>query len=343
MVIPKGKKFQFIGVNQGNFNGLNTLWAKRTIPANGYLGNAFIGQDINLNIVNNYAKPLESILDKVPHMMDLALRTKGIAIKNHRFTSMKFWTGTEPMDLDFQFIFETQVDSYYDVYKPVYELMELALPGENDLGFFEPPTPTLGLIAGEAGKYLTTIAENLDGGDPAKTIKKGAKAAAGEVNKLKSDIGYTGFVTSLSIGNNFRFNPILIKNVTPTFSSESSYAPLYAVNKFLSGTNVLKDIFNPYTAGEAISKALCQTIGGGIALGNNVVQGAASILSSLPRPLRDAANLIKDLPAFPMRAEVNVSVELQFPMVKSSGVGEAKNAHHINFVFPKEGFTDIAY
>ena len=44
-----------------------------------------------------------------------------------------------------------------------------------------------------------------------------------------------------------------------------------------------------------------------------------------------------------MRAEVNVSIELQFPMVKSKGQGEKTSGAEVNSIFPSTGFHDLGY
>ena len=137
MIIPKGKKFQFIGENtevggRGLSDAFDEFLANAVadsgigtdilgvqtdiiVPKRGYLGNAYIGQDVNLNISNTYTRPLEGVLNSIPNLLDIGLRaTTGKSIKSSRFNTMKYWTGVDAPDLDFQFIFETQIDSYYN-------------------------------------------------------------------------------------------------------------------------------------------------------------------------------------------------------------------------------------
>lgn len=330
MVIPQGKKFKFIGTKLGG----NTDSEVMEIPRNGYLGNAYIGQDINLNVVNNYASPLASLLDKVPHIMDIAFRTKGISIKNHRFTSMKYWVGSEPMDLDFQFIFETQVDSYYDVYVPITDLLNLASPGETNEGFFIPPTPSLKLIANQGVKFFKGLAARGPEG-----IKGAANLAVGTITDLSSKLLSPGFQIDLRIGGVFQFATVLIKNVTPTFSSELAYAPIYAINERLIARGATP-LVNYYRS-ESITKLIAQTLG---ALKAFSKAGIAAIPSVLPGPLQKLIQGVGVIPSFPMRAEVNVSLELQFPMVKSqkglSSTSKRRSGTEVDSVFPAANIKD---
>ena len=162
---------------------------------------------------------------------------------------------------------------------------------------------------------------------------------------MKSKIAQKGFVTTLFIGNNFALGPILIKSMTPTFSSELCYAPIKAINKLVG-----REVFNPYTSGELLVKGISQSICSLLALGNNRVQGAVSFIKKLPKPISkillkdDGSVKVKDLPSYPIRAEVNMSVELQFPITRATNSLSSKQSKtNIARIFREEGFFDFGY
>lgn len=380
MVIPKGKKFQFIGARSfsNKENGTDKIESISEIvkvPSVGYLGNAYTSQDISFALQNQFSKPLEGILDRFSNIVDLGLRlapaTNGASIRNNRFTSVKYWVGTEPVNLDIQLTFETQIDSYFDVYKPVIELMNLALPGTTNSGFFTPPTPTLKLVATELVTFVNRSIGALRGEDDAiigKTINSTAQMArtiAGNVKNRINNISSEGYITSLYIGNNFRFTPLLIKSMTPVFSSELAYAPIWAIGAKLSGKgNAYKKYANPEQMGEYLAKLVSQFLCASVAFGNNAVQALKETIKKLPSGMRkiiaddDGNSLIKDLPSFPIKAEVNISAELQFPFTKGLLFGKDSTAAEqfksdptdtkditpstsISYYFREEGYNDF--
>lgn len=380
MVIPKGKQFQFIGARYSSKkeNGTNKLESTTEIvkiPSVGYLGNAYTSQDISFAIQNQFTKPLEGVLDSVPNILDLALRlnpeTNGASLRNNRFTSVKYWVGTEPVDLDIQLTFETQIDSYFDVYKPVIELMNLALPGTTDNGFFTPPTPTLKLVSKELVNFVSNTVGALSGENDAiigraiNGIAQKAKTIAGNVKDRTNSISSEGYITTLYIGNNFRFTPLLIKSMTPVFSSELAYAPIWAIGSKLSGKgNAYKKYASPEQMGEYLAKLVSQFLCAGVALGNNAAQALKETIKKLPSGMRkiiaddNGNSLIKDLPSFPIKAEVNISAELQFPFTKGALFGKTSTAADqfksdptnteditpatsISYYFREEGYNDF--
>ena len=370
MVIPKGKKFQFRVTEYGRKgrllnkaitqlnnliendssnkrkfkaveNQLNIVSDNFVVPAYGFMGNSYIGQDINISVNANFSKPLEGILNMIPSTVDLLYQaSQGVSLKNARFTHMKYWTGTESPEISLNLIFETQIDSYYDVYLPVMNLMRLALPAEMKSGFYQSPSPSLKFIAAQAPKFIKALGGELTapGVDEPPAITKAREGASGAyenvvgiTNDLVGSVEEVGFKTSLYVGNNFEFKNIIVKNVSPTFSSELAYAPIHWINNKIPGYN-----FNPYTKGEALTKAYAQTICAMVASGNNVFQMGVSFLKMMPAPVRNWIESKKiDLPSFPIKAEVNMTLELQFPLVRNLNK-EVKSS--IKSVFSDEGF-----
>jgi len=254
---------------------------------------------------------------------------------------MKYWSGAEPMDLDFQFIFETQVDSYFDVFKPVSDLLNIAAPGENEYGFMKPPSPTMKMILGQGVKLFKNL--GTFGGEGGSVIQEGIDFAAGEITKLQTDAKPTGYVVELRIGNNFRFVPVLIKSVTPTFSSELAYAPWRAINDVLNPVGDT-DPLSPYLLPDAAVKAISQTICSAMALGQGFLSSTAALASSFIKPdLLEKLVERLTMPSYPIRAEVNMSVELQFPLTKSQILPALKADHNIDHVFRKLGYDNVGY
>jgi hypothetical protein len=373
MIIPKGKRFQFrsedvsktapLASAKGFKSPLDVKGVSGVInevtngnllvtPAFGYLGNAYIGQDVNINISSQYSKPLESILGAIPNVIDVAIQGKtGVSINNNRFTHMKYWTGTEAPEITVNLVFETQIDSYYDVYIPVMNVLKMALPYETELGFYKPPTPTIRLIAQEGATMIPNILGKINEIIPAAekgTLLEKAKERAynaqktfsGVLENWASSVEATGFITDLYIGNNFKFKKILIKNISPTFSSELSYAPIYFINNLLKKTfpAYSTDLLNPYTMGEALAKSYAQTVCALAATGNNAVQGISGLLKTLPDFVRNIImDKIQDIPSFPLRAEVNVTFELQYPLTSNSN----GTISSMETVFDSEGFQNL--
>ena len=377
MIIPKGKKFRFKSQEFDSNNGRATT--KKTpkvfrylsptlqkkvgknydlnnciiTPPYGYMGQAYISQDINLSLTANYTKPLEGMLGKIPHAVDLIYEgLTGTSLNNSKFTNMKYWSGTESPEISIQVEFKTMIDSYYDVYRPIVNLMRLVLPYETEYGFYKPPTLFTKEIAQQAAKYIpiasTNLAEYITKKSDSKALKdkktgviKKSRTLKGTLDKIAHKSKKTGFETNLYIGNNFKFSKILIKSVNPTFSSELAYAPIH----FLNGK---KDIeydqgawFNPYTMGPFVTKTFSQAIGGILALGNKATQMYKNVLSSLPKILQDrlSAN-IGDMPAFPLSATVNITFELQYPFVRNVDKGYKERNSILN-TFPSSGFNDL--
>ncbi len=323
-----------------------------TIPAYGYMGNAYIGQDINIGVSSHFSKPLEGILGKIPHTLDLIYQAgRGVSLNNARFTHLKYWTGTDAPEISVQFVFETQIDSYYDVYRPVINLMRLALPEETKLGFYKSPIPTVKLIAKEAVGFLKGAGEGIGkflggtGGSTDKVklqqkiVSGKSKDAADVIDNLSNSIEKTGFETNLYVGNNFEFRNIIIKNISPTFSSELAYAPIHFLNGGKETSEGPPAWFNPYTAGELVTKGYAQTVCAMAAQINNGVQNVGNLLKSLPGPVRDwVASNLKDIPSFPIRADVNVTFELQFPLTRNR---KENAANSINSVFRSKGYERL--
>jgi len=394
MVIPKGKKFQ-ITVIDYDFdtskekarrdedleqlkieNSLQTNEVFKTsedeflgshsyqltppvkyIPQTGYKGNATLGQDVNLSLTANFSKPLEGILGKIPHSFDLVYQaTTGTSLNNAKFTHLKYWTGTESPEISLQLVFETQVDSYYDVYLPVLELMRLVLPLETSAGFYKSPVPTIKLITEEAIKFFPKANEGITSmivsagnkNGPSEKLEKQAAAVsesagetAGKLKGISANLETTGFKSSINLGNNFHFDNIIIKSVQPTFSTELCYAPIFFYNsKTKAGT------LNPYTASDKRVKIFSQTIGALLATSGNPTAAASSITDALPQAVTSIVQTIvesmgasSDMPAFPIRAEVALTFELQVPLTRNI-VGQENSINSISNIFPASGLQD---
>jgi len=358
MVIPKGKKFQIRNAWTGDLTDntnpvLDSDESKDIIvPSYGYKGNAYISQDVNFGIQNQFSKPLEGILDRVPNIADAALRlNSGISLRNNRSASMKYWTGTEPLELDIEVTFETQVDSFYDVYLPVVNLLSMSAPGESEKGFYEPPAPTIQFLAGEAKNLANSIkTSNLEigvrsAGGGGTSIS--GKALAGMLGRMFNSLPVktSGYVTNIYIGNNFKFENAIIKSVRPTFSSNLCYAPMRFVNDIIDkyfpnyvNANAKRSLtyalghkdqpsINPYTMSDTAVKIFSQTVGAAMAVTNNLKDFLSKIAfeaagSFLPKSPAEIEKILKakgelHIPAYPISATVALSLELQYPLTKS--------------------------
>jgi hypothetical protein len=365
MIIPKGKKFQFSGTyleekktneksSQGSSEGKESSKTKTKtekvktafkVPEKGYGGNAFIGQDVNITVTSTFSRPLEGILGAIPKTVDLVYQgATGTSLSNARFTHLKYWTGTDSPEIALTLVFETQIDSYYDVYKPVIDLMRLVLPAETEAGFYQAPVPTLELIIKEGNKYAkgvgaqaTSIASGM-GLDISGLISK-ITNIGGKAEK-EVELKQTGFKTDLNIGNNFSFKNIIIKSVSPTFSSQLTYAPLWWI--FQKTGNV----FSPYSLGESICKMLSQFLCALLSLGKDLMQtGTNSLTSVLPSTITEIISSISSgsnlgssiqFPSFPTRAEVNLVFETQVPLVRGN-LKDKKADNVIDTVFHAKG------
>lgn len=378
MVIPKGKKFQFIVFDYDNTSKerINRFEKRRRIkgdaastsfvqtlnspaiieiPPYGYLGNALIGQDVNLSLNSTFVKPLEGILGRIPHTIDLAYQaSQGVSLNNAKFTHLKYWTGTESPEISLQLVFETQVDSYYDVYRPVRDLMRLALPEETEFGFYKAPVPTVKYIAEEAATYFSQVSDKIvkiiggslttrEGQIQTEKTKASIKSMSGELKGLAhNSVEKTGFGTNLYVGNNFFFKDVIVKSVSPTFSSELAYAPIHWLNGKVDCMDPErippKGWFNPYKMGEILTKTYAQTVCAAVAMGNNAAQAGLRALKALPGGLSEKLNGLKDLPSFPIRAEVNITFELLYPLTRNL---DKFTSNSISTLFDIEGFNKL--
>lgn len=352
MVIPKGKKFEFrIRDLTAAKKGEPSL---KRVPSVGYLGNAYLTQDINIAVSNNFTKPFEGILGMVPHTLDLAVQgATGTSINNARFTHMKYWAGSESTELNVQLLFETQVDSFYDVYYPVTELVTSALPEEVAGGFYKPPVPSVKYLAEEfanfarGGTQLIKTANNalVETGDPSENLRAVQNSVNGKLDQLPTNlenlaasIENTGFETDLYIGDNFMFPKIMVKNISVNFSNELAYAPIHTLNGMAPPPN---NVINPYAMGETATKALCNTFLTAVAIANNTGSSVGDALRNLPTGAAGVADVDFDfVAAFPIRAEVTLAFDLMYPLSRNNA-----NESPTSFkkIFPDDGSQFMGY
>jgi hypothetical protein len=352
MVIPKGKKFEFRirDLTAEKREGAPTL---KRVPAIGYLGNAYLMQDINLSVSNNFTKPFEGILGMVPHTLDLAVQgATGTSINNARFTHMKYWAGSESTELSIQLLFETQVDSFYDVYYPVTELVTSALPEEVSGGFYKPPVPSVKYLAEEFANFArggvnlvkTANSAIVESGEPSEELRGVQKRLAGKLDQLPtnlealaSSIENTGFETDLYIGDNFKFPRIMMKNISVNFSNELAYAPIHTLNGFIPPPG---NTINPYAIGETATKALCNTFMTAVATANNTGTSVGEALRNLPTGAAGVADVDFDfIASFPIRAEVTIQFDLMYPLTRNDDGSPSS----FRKVFQEEGSQFTGY
>jgi len=315
-----------------------------TVPPTGYKGVAYSTQEVNLSVNSNFAKPFEGVFSNIPSSLDLVSQLgTGISLNNSKYASLKYWTGSEPPEINIKVVFETRMDSFFDVYMPVLFLTSMALPGVSEEGFFTSPVPTLNIIATEfksladklVNKGINHIDDNVSYTENQKlldALRGKLKSASGSISELIKNLNPTGYITSLTMGNGLNIPNIIIKNVNTTFSQELAYAPLLGLN--LMGGNVTGTaLFQPYTLSEAVVSTVCQTLCVAYAQGINALTSVSNILGQFgvdEESLKNIRNILP-MPSFPLKAEVDMNIELMYPVTKiGSGVTGIDQLIHFN-------------
>jgi hypothetical protein len=315
-----------------------------TIPPPGYKGIAYSTQEVNLAVNNNFSKPFEGVFSNIPASLDLVSQVgTGISLNNSKFSSLKYWTGTEPPDINIKVVFETRMDSFFDVYMPVLFLTSMALPGVTKEGFFTSPVPTLKIIAKDFKKLadelttkgLNAIEKNVNlqvNKDLLATVKGKLNSISGSVDEWTNIMNPTGYETSLLMGNGLNIPNIIIKSINTTFSQELAYAPLLGLN--LMGENPTGTaLFQPYSLPEALVSTVCQTLCVVYAQGINALTSVSNVLGQFgvdEKTLKNIKNILP-MPSFPLKAEVDMNIELMYPVTKiGSGVTGIDQLIHFN-------------
>jgi len=328
MVIPRGKKFRFYSsanstggllpgeMPKGDAFSIPNI-NKFAVPPIGYTGNSYLTQDLSLAFSAEYSNPFEGIFGSIPNTVDfVGQAVTGKSIKASKVAAIKYWNNTNPLEVDLAVTFETQIDSFYDVFLPVFYLLLMVLPGESEDGFFIPPTATVKSVADQVLNFVQGL-PNVSGRLAGVPFDTGV-AKKGLVGMLTDAIGkivVTGYTTHLFVGESMWFENVMIKSINPVFSTDYCYAPIYST---LNNKTHPATVYNPYSSSEFVNKAMSQSLMAAVAGVNNAISGFSSVVNSFLAGADDGLLTPTDMAAFPVKCDVNISLELQFPVSKTS-------------------------
>lgn len=345
MKIPAGKSVKITAMNLGEklltadrseTEGLKTSQQSYVeisgdyieLPPKGYKGSMYLSDDLNLNFTANFSNPMAELLNSVPDIANVALTAKtGQSLKANKLASLKYWTNTEPLSLDLRIMFETQMDPFYDVYLPVMKLLMLIVPGQGDFGYIS-PTPSLKFLFGTVSSEIKTLLEKTGANVQAKVLGHDFNLKdmiTGGLDDLNKNIVSTGHTVSIELANFIKLNNVLVKAVNVNFSTEICYCPVFFVNgnayrEQSTGTKsaprVVWSFFNPYTKGEQVVQTLTENILGPLAIANSGLSSVGALAGSFVPSVGDAIAKFPPLKKLPLKCEVSLSIETQFPVSK---------------------------
>jgi len=192
----------------------------------------YLENDLSVSVTNQYEDPIKEILEAakdankfVSKVVDVAKLVNEVAglIGNVRlttkYTGAQAWTGSSPLSFNLSFNFYMGMADAWDgkteVYLPIAALGRIFMATTAGGLFLKGPGPSYAAILTQMGQ---SIWNNITGANP----DANTEARAFEQSGVDKVSGYVlGKIISIQIGNIYKFNSVIPKNFSYSFSKET--------------------------------------------------------------------------------------------------------------------------